>query len=108
MKALSALVIALVTLTLCAACGSDDKGVSSRPAGAADGTTTTTSGTASANAGDYVGLTKQAAIDKAEAAGHTWRIGREDDQQFPATLDYNPNRLTFEIDNGKVTSAIYG
>jgi len=57
---------------------------------------------------DYVGLTKSAAIAKAESQGRPWRIRREDGQSFPGTLDYNPERVQFEIDNGKVTKATFG
>ena len=57
---------------------------------------------------DYVGLTKAAAIAKAESQGRPWRITREDGQTFPGTADYNPQRVQFEIDNGKVTKATFG
>ena len=95
-------------LTLAACGGGDgDKSVSSRE-GADTTTTTSVSGADSSEGGAYVGLTKAAAIAKAEADGHPWRIGREDDEFFPATLDYNPDRVTFEIDDGKVTKASFG
>ncbi len=90
-------------LTL-AACGSsgDSASVHDRP----EETTTTAkdAGTAAA----YVGLTKKAAIAKAEAAGRPWRIAREDGESFLLTQDYNPNRVNFEIDKGTVTSATFG
>ena len=57
---------------------------------------------------DYVGLTKGAAIAKAEDQGRPWRITREDGEMFPGTLDYNPERVQFEIDKGKVTKATFG
>jgi hypothetical protein len=57
---------------------------------------------------DYVGLTKAAAIAKAKDQGRPYRITREDDEMFPGTLDYNPERVQFEIDNGKVTTATFG
>ena len=57
---------------------------------------------------DYVGLTKSAAIAKAKSQGRPWRITREDGEVFPGTLDYNPDRVQFEIDNGKVTKATFG
>jgi hypothetical protein len=106
-------VFALVGLALVlflASCngGDGEKSVSSR-----DETPTTTSDPTGSNVGSntadaYVGLTKKAAIAKAEADGRPWRIGREDDESFPATLDYNPERVTFEIDDGKVTQATFG
>jgi len=56
----------------------------------------------------YVGLSKKDAIAKAKADGRVWRITREDGEYFPATMDYDPERLNFEIDKGKVTSATFG
>ena len=56
----------------------------------------------------YVGLTKRAAIEKADAGDTPWRITREDDESFMVTQDYVPERLNFEIDNGTVTTAAYG
>jgi hypothetical protein len=57
---------------------------------------------------DYVGLSKSAAIAKAKDQGRPSRIGREDGEMFLGTLDYNPERVTFEIDDGKVTKATFG
>jgi major membrane immunogen (membrane-anchored lipoprotein) len=93
----------LVSLGLLAACGGDDGGSGSRRVGTPDGTETPDSG-----ADAYVGLTKQAAIARADAAGTPWRITREDDESFMVTQDYEPDRLNFEIDDGKVTRATYG
>ncbi len=97
-----------IALTLAACGGGDSESkVSSRDQ--ADATTTTSaSGADSSEGAAYVGLTKAAAIAKAEADGHPWRITREDDENFPATLDYNPDRVSFEIDNGRVTQASFG
>lgn len=87
-------------LTVLSACGGDDD--PGRPGSSQDG------GKSGAGAAAYVGLTKQAATAKADAAGTTWRITREDDESFPVTLDFDPERLNFEIDDGKVTQATYG
>lgn len=56
----------------------------------------------------YRGLSKREAIAKAEAEGRVWRVVREDDEHFPATLDYVPDRLNFEIDDGRVTEVTLG
>jgi len=86
-----------------AACGgSSGSSVSDRPSST---TTTTAKGDAAAA---YVGLTKQAAIAKAKADGRPWRIAREDGERFMLTQDYDPNRVTFEIDHGKITKASLG
>jgi len=85
------------------ACGDDSDSTS--PA-KNDSTSHTTLGPGKES--DYVGLTKAAAIAKAEDQGRPWRITREDGESFPGTLDYNPERVQFEIDNGKVTKATFG
>ena len=95
------MIVAAVTVTACG--GDSGNSVSSRdqPRGSS-----TTLGPGKES--DYVGLTKSAAIAKAKDQGRPWRIGREDTEVFPGTLDYNPERVTFEIDNGKVTKATFG
>ena len=96
------MVLAVLTI---AACGDsrDTTSVRDRP----EETTTSATkdpGTASA----YVGLTKKAAIAKAEADGRPWRLGREDGESFMLTQDYNAERVTFEVDDSKVTKALFG
>ena len=87
-----------------AGCGDDSGGsVSSR-----DQTRETTTTEARSTAPDYVGLSKQAAIAKAEAAGRPWRISSENGESFPATLDYNPERVSFDINENRVTAANFG
>jgi len=53
----------------------------------------------------FVGLTISEATALAEDEGRTWRVGRQDDEGFVLTDDLVPERVTFEIDNGTVTSA---
>ena len=91
------LAVGALTLTACGGDDDPDRAGSSQDGGKSD-----------AGASAYVGLTKQAATAKADAAGTTWRITREDDESFPVTLDFDPERLNFEIDDGKVTQATYG
>ena len=64
--------VGLTLVLLLAACGGGDgnSSVSSRDQAG----TTTTPPDNSSSADGYVGLTKAAAIAKAEAAGHPWRI----------------------------------
>ena len=57
---------------------------------------------------DYLGLTEAQAMKKAREQGRPARVVRKDDEVFPATLDYNPDRVSFEIDDGKVTKATFG
>ena len=87
-----------------AGCGDDSDGsVSSR-----DQTRETTTTEAPSTAPDYVGLSKQAAIAKAEAEGRPWRISSENGESFPGTLDYNPERVSFDINENRVTAANFG
>jgi hypothetical protein len=93
--------VALSLALLMVGCG--DSGDSAR--GERDDASSTTSPDAAAA---YVGLSERAAIAKAEADGRPWRIGREDDEHFALTQDFVDDRVTFEIDEGKVTSATLG
>jgi hypothetical protein len=93
---------ALVIVIGLAACGgSDDAATPAR-----EGRTTTTERDDPAPA--YVGLSKADAIAQAEADDRPWRIGREDDEQFALTQDFIEDRVTFEIDDGTVTTATLG
>ncbi len=53
----------------------------------------------------FVGLTIPEATALAEDEGRPWRISRQDDVAFVLTDDLVPGRVTFEIDDGTVTSA---
>ncbi len=53
----------------------------------------------------FVGLTISEATALADDEGRAWRVGRQDDEVFVLTDDLVPGRVTFEIDNGTVTSA---
>ena len=66
-----------------------------------DGPTATATQTES-----FVGLTIREATALAEDEGRPWRIGRQDDEAFVLTDDLVPGRVTFEIDDGTVMSAI--
>jgi hypothetical protein len=61
-----------------------------------------------APASAYVGLTIGEATRKADGEGRPWRIGRRDDELFALTADYNPDRLTFEVDADIVTRSVTG
>ena len=102
---LACAVVGILAAVGIAGCG-DDSGGSVSARDKTQETTTTNHG--SSTEADFVGLTKKAAIAKAEAEGRPWRIASEDGESFPATLDYNPDRVSFDITNGKVTSATFG
>lgn len=57
---------------------------------------------------DFVGIPQPEAIDLADENLVPWRIGRIDDEVQPLLDDVNPNRLTFEIDEGIVSAATLG
>jgi len=130
MKTTKYLAAGLLALTLpLAACGDDDDtdvssdGTTATTTASGD-TTDTTAGSGDTTApgdttdttgepGDssdlyefvWFGLTKDEAIAKAEAEDRTYRIGREDDETFPLTEDFQEGRVTFSIDDGIVTWA---
>ncbi len=53
----------------------------------------------------FVGLTISEATALADDEGRPWQVGRQDDEVFVLTDDLVPGRVTFEIDDGTVTSA---
>jgi hypothetical protein len=87
-----------------AACGDSDDSSDAVKSPGARTSITRPSDAASA----YVGLTQAAAIARAEADKRPWRIGREDDEQFMLTQEFVDDRVTFELDDGKVTKATLG
>ena len=103
LRALVCTVVVVMGAVAMTGCG-DDSGNASSSNDNAKSDTTLGPGKES----DYVGLTKAAAIAKAKDEGRPYRITREDDEVFPGTLDYNPERVQFEIDDGKVTTATFG
>lgn len=55
-----------------------------------------------------IGMEKQAAITKIEAAGQVPRIVFEDGEQFAVTMDYRTDRLNLEVVQGKITGSHRG
>lgn len=53
----------------------------------------------------YIGLTESQAIDRAESGGLPHRVVERDGEQFPITLDLNPDRINFTINSDEVTKA---
>jgi hypothetical protein len=48
------------------------------------------------------------AAEFAESAGYQWRVGSLDGVPQPVTMDYNIDRLTFDVNDGIVTDAAWG
>ena len=61
--------------------------------------------TAAADEAPFIGLTRDEASALAEADGRRWRVGREDGERFVLTDDLIVGRVTFELDDGIVTTA---
>ena len=101
---LACVVVGILAAAGVTACGDgSDNSVSAR-----DQTRETTTTEAPSTAPEYVSLSKQAAIAKAESEGRPWRISSENGESFPATLDYNPERVNFDINQNRVTAANFG
>ena len=100
-RCIACTLVVLALVATAAACGDGD-GKQSVSSGSKQ------SSSSDSSAESYVGLTKKEAIAKAEASDTPWRITREDKETFMVTQDYNPARINFEIDNGKVTKATNG
>lgn len=60
------------------------------------------------NPDGFIGLPLEEAQLLAEQENRPWRIGRQDDESFALTEDYNEQRVTFDIDDGVVTGAVTG
>lgn len=56
----------------------------------------------------FVGLTAEAAAEKAEKADLPHRVIRKDGEDLPVTRDYRPERLNFTIEKGIVTAVSNG
>lgn len=99
-RRLAPLFLAVLVL---AGCGDDSPAYDS-----SRGRSASTPAAGTADESDYVGLGKDEAIARAENEGRQWRIGREDDELFAVTDDFVADRVTFEIDDGQVTTATFG
>lgn len=55
---------------------------------------------------DFVGLPIEEATAIADGEARPWRIAREDEESFALTDDLRPGRVTFEVDDGIVTTAV--
>lgn len=53
----------------------------------------------------YIGLSEDEAIDRTELEEMEYRIVARDGEQFPVTMDFNPERLNFTIEDGRVAQA---
>lgn len=57
---------------------------------------------------DFVGLTVEAGEALAKKRGLSHRVVARDGQHFPATMDYRPDRLSFSIENSRITKVTRG
>ena len=56
----------------------------------------------------YVGLSEDAAIAKAKAAGTMVRVMCRNGEVLGGTADLRPGRVNLDVDRGKVTVAYHG
>jgi|688.fasta_scaffold51818_4 hypothetical protein len=45
---------------------------------------------------------------RTEGSGYSWRVGEIDGEPQAVTMDYREDRLTFTVENGIVTDAVWG
>lgn len=51
---------------------------------------------------EYIGLTEQAALNKAATENKAARVVERDGESLPVTMDYMPGRLNLSVKDGKV------
>jgi hypothetical protein len=89
------------------ACGDDDSDASSSTT-----TTSTTPSSAPLTSADefteYLGLTEADAQAQAESDGLPSRVVEREGEELPVTLDFNPDRLNFVIEDGVVVQVTTG
>lgn len=54
----------------------------------------------------YVGLTGEEAAARAEAEGHSFQVVGRDGRCLPRPANYDENRISVYLENGKVTGAV--
>ena len=52
---------------------------------------------------DYIGMSEQAAISRAESEGRVARVIERDGQSLPMTTDLVKGRLNLTVENGRVS-----
>ena len=50
----------------------------------------------------YVGLSEEAALNKAANAGRAARVVKRDNQELPITMDFSPGRLNLYVQDNRV------
>jgi hypothetical protein len=50
----------------------------------------------------YVGLSEEAALNKAADAGRAARVVKRDNQELPITMDFSPGRLNLYVQDNRV------
>ncbi len=66
------------------------------------------SGTCEEIRASYIGLTEEQASNKADAESRDYRVNSRDDQYYPVTMDYGPERLNFRIENKTIKESTCG
>ena len=56
----------------------------------------------------FIGLAKADAITKAQEEDFAWRVIKQEGRSLPVSMDHNPDRINFVIENGIVTKVTEG
>lgn len=59
-----------------------------------------------ADSSGYVGLSEQAALDKAKSENKAARVVERDGQALPVTMDFAPGRLNLYVKDGEVYKVV--
>jgi hypothetical protein len=107
-------IVAVVALLLVASACGDSENITSvggdsdtnpPQTGPSETTPPETTGSIPADEAQFIGLNEDEAGALADGQSRRWRVGRVDGEIFALTDDYIIGRVTFEIDNGLVTTA---
>ncbi|WP_426564459.1 hypothetical protein ACPPVT_00565 [Angustibacter sp. McL0619] len=102
----------LAAVALLAACGSDNTGT--KPSAGSTPTSSSTEDPSMSSTGveqmaaSVVGMSEDDALKAISDAGLTSRVVARDGEEFPVTMDLQPDRINLTIDDAKVTKATVG
>jgi len=99
MRSVVGVMTGLLLVLAVAACGSEG---TEPGAGAPD----TTAPLDDRDSDSFIGLTVEAAAERAEAQERVWRVVREDGVDLIITMDFLADRLNFSVEDGVVVDAV--
>jgi len=99
MKCVVRIMTGLLLVLAVAACGSAGTGPGAEPP-------ITTAPLDDRDSDSFIGLTVEAAGERAEAQGRVWRVVVEDGVDLIITMDFLADRLNFSVEDGIVVDAV--